>query len=78
MSDPEGTEPRTWEQQGCAVCRRQWESGERPQFVAESIADRSRLYRCDVCGTWWLSTERYAVAVEEHEISGMYGESLGA
>ena len=26
--------PASWESQGCAVCRRQWETAERPHFVA--------------------------------------------
>lgn len=72
------TEPRPWEAQGCEVCRRQWETGERPRFVAENIADRSELYHCDVCGTWWLLTERYAVAVDEADIRTTYGDFLNA
>ena len=57
---------------------RQWESGERPRFVGESVPDRSGLYQCDVCGTWWLMTERYAVAVEPDDVREVYGEYLDA
>ena len=72
------TEPTPWESQGCEVCRKQWESGTRPRLVAANIPDRSELYRCDVCGTWWLMTERYAVAVEPADIRSTYGEFLDA
>lgn len=70
------TEPTPWECQGCAACRRLWESGERPDFVARNLADRSELYRCGVCGTWWLMTERYAVAVHPDDIRSVYGSYL--
>lgn len=68
------TEPVPWESQGCAVCRGQWERGERPPLVAENVADHSALHRCDVCGTWWLRTERYAVAVAPDDVRSIYGE----
>ena len=72
------TDPKPWESQGCEVCRTQWESGDRPRFVAESIPDRSELHRCEVCGIWWLLIERYAAAVEPDDIRPTYGEYLDA
>ncbi|MFC8681935.1 hypothetical protein ACFT30_10465 [Microbacterium ureisolvens] len=65
-----------WESQGCPVCRRQWETSERPRFVAENTADHSELFRCDTCHTWWLMTERYAAAVRPDDIRNTYAEFL--
>jgi len=67
-----------WESQGCAVCRRQWETAERPVFVAGNVADHSELYRCAVCGTLWLMTERAAVAVRPEEIRSTYPAVSGS
>ena len=65
-----------WEAQGCAVCRRQWETSERPQFLAENAADHSALYRCTECRTWWLLSERAAAAVQADDIRPNYHEYL--
>lgn len=67
---PDKTPP--WDSQGCAVCRRQWETAERPDFVAENTADHSALYRCAACGTLWLLTERAAAAVRPEDIRSAY------
>lgn len=61
-----------WDSQGCAVCRRQWETAERPIFVAENIVDHSELYRCAVCGALWLMTERAALVVQPEAIASTY------
>jgi hypothetical protein len=72
--------PASWDSQGCAVCRRQWEAAERPILIAENVADHSELYRCAVCGALWLMTERAAFVVQPEEIQSTYpgvSESAG-
>lgn len=61
-----------WESQGCEICRRQWETSERPPRVAENAADHSALHQCAVCRTYWLLTERAAVAVERATVRSTY------
>lgn len=61
-----------WEQQGCPVCRGQWTRGEHPRFVAVYPELHERLYRCDVCATYWAETERYAAAVPAAELTHRY------
>lgn len=73
LSEPPEDVP-TWESQGCPVCRRQWETSERPELIAENVADHSELYRCAVCRTLWLLTERAAVAVRADEVRAAYPE----
>lgn len=73
---PSGTDVTRWELQGCPVCRRQWETGDRPRFIAENTADHSELLRCDTCHTWWLITERYAAAVQPDHIRNTYADYL--
>lgn len=73
---PSSSRVTPWDTQGCPVCRRQWETGERPPFIASNTADRSELFRCDTCHTWWLMTERYAVAVRPDDIRDTYAEFL--
>ncbi|TQK17936.1 hypothetical protein FBY40_0418 [Microbacterium sp. SLBN-154] len=64
--------PSLWDSQGCAVCRRQWETAERPDFVAENVVDHSELYRCTACGALWLMTERSAFVVQPEAIQSTY------
>lgn len=61
-----------WESQGCEICRRQWETSERPPRVAENAADHSALHQCAVCRTYWLLTERAAVAVDPATVRPIY------
>ena len=69
-------DPVPWEQQGCAVCRAQWERGDRPPLIAEDVPDHSSVHRCSSCGTLWLLTERYATAVTADEVRPVYGDRL--
>lgn len=64
--------PASWDSQGCGVCRRQWETAERPVFVAANAVDHSELYRCAVCGALWLMTERAAFVVQPEGIRSTY------
>jgi len=41
------------ERRGCDVCREGVYTGEQPRFVAATTAT-DLLYRCEVCGTWWI------------------------
>lgn len=54
-----------WEDAGCPVCRRLWETGQQPPLVATDIERHVHLHRCTSCGTWWEQTERFAVPVSD-------------
>jgi len=56
-----------FDEQGCPVCREQWLTGSRPAFLALSIELHTRLFRCEVCGSYWEELERYAVQVSPSE-----------
>lgn len=50
---------------GCEVCRASWLSS---YTIDEQIgADWFPIYRCRVCGTYWLQTQRWIVAVPEQK-----------
>ncbi|RZU64134.1 hypothetical protein EV379_0428 [Microterricola gilva] len=66
---------KTWEEQGCEVCRQQWMSGDRPQYLATNIERHTTLFRCVVCGSYWEDRERYAVEVTKSE-AALYGEQI--
>ncbi|SEM68548.1 hypothetical protein SAMN05216281_101134 [Cryobacterium luteum] len=64
---------KSWEEQGCALCRRQWETAERPDFVAENVPMHVELYRCSVCRTWWTMDERLAFEATDQEVVTYFG-----
>lgn len=61
-----------WKNKGCAVCRQQWMSGERPEQLAMNIALHTRLYRCSVCGSYWEENERYADVISTAAVISDY------
>ena len=65
-----------WHEKGCAVCRRQWETGHPPPGIAISYKRHSHLHRCDVCGTYWEQTERYADIISQSEARKLYSEAF--
>lgn len=67
----------SWEQKGCAVCRRQWETGRPPPEIAVNCARHSRLHKCNVCSTYWEQLERYADILAESEAKMLYPEAFG-
>ena len=64
-----------WQEYGCAVCRRQWEIGDPPPEIAVNIRMHSSLHRCDVCGTLWEQTERYAAPISQSKASELYPDA---
>ena len=52
---------------GCDVCRDGWFSGRLPRRVGLSIEGAVVVFHCDVCGTYWFQTERYAAPVSVEE-----------
>jgi hypothetical protein len=48
---------------GCEVCRNGWYSGDVPRRLGLSMQAAVIVFRCDVCGTYWFETERYAAPV---------------
>ena len=67
---------KVWERKGCEVCRKLWESGERPPELAINFALHSRLHRCNVCGTFWEQHERFADTIEEQEARDLYPDAF--
>jgi hypothetical protein len=63
-----------FDDQGCAVCREHWLSGSRPRYLAIDVELHTRLFRCDICGSYWEELERYAVEVTESEVQHFPGE----
>ncbi|WP_156377735.1 hypothetical protein [Sphingopyxis sp. Root1497] len=58
---------KTWDEQGCKVCRQQWLSrGEIPNRLGGANGG-VLLYRCDTCGTFWEETTREAHEITEAE-----------
>jgi hypothetical protein len=70
------TPPVDWEQQGCPVCRGQWMRGERPRKVVVDARLHETLYRCDVCHTFWVETERFATAIDDATAEATFGERI--
>jgi len=58
--------------EGCDVCRLLWASGRRPPELAMSITLHTRLYRCEVCGSYWEENERYANVIPENTVRADY------
>ena len=54
-----------WNEQGCTVCRQEWESGHKLslRYLGTSNQLHAHLYLCGICGAYWEELERYA-----HEI----------
>ena len=63
---------KTWDEQGCTVCREQWMSGERPHYLSMNVERNTKLYKCSVCGNYWEERERYAVQVTKVEAAENY------
>jgi hypothetical protein len=61
-----------WKDKGCAVCRLQWMSDERPQQLGVSFALHTRLYRCSDCGSYWEENERYADVIAKGAVLSDY------
>ena len=66
-----------WEDQGCPVCRRQWETGDPPPMIAVSIGRHAHLHRCVVCLTYWEQFERFATSISEQSARQWYPELFG-
>lgn len=57
---------------GCDVCRQLWASGGRPQELLVSVIMHTRLYCCEVCGSYWEENERYANVIPESTVRADY------
>lgn len=65
-----------WEEKGCDICRKLWESGSNPPEIAVNYELHSRLHRCNECGTYWEQYERYADVVDANEARLNYPEAF--
>jgi hypothetical protein len=62
-----------WESKGCAICRRQWETGEQPRRICISQERQAYLHLCEVCGSYWEQAERHAYTISEDDARSFYG-----
>ncbi len=67
---------KEWDKKGCSVCRKLWEIGQTPPMLAESIENHTRLYKCDICQTFWEEYERYADEISEESAKQRYPDSF--
>lgn len=58
-----------WFDQGCRQCRAGIVTGslDLPLRVAENLAARAFLLRCDLCASWWIENEREAHVIPGEE-----------
>ena len=63
-----------WEDKGCPVCRRKWETGEQPRRLGISLTRQTYLHQCDECKTFWEQRERYADVITSEEAKLFYPE----
>ncbi len=63
-------------EQGCDVCREGWYVGRTPERISPVGATPYLLYRCAVCGTYWVETERLARVVSLDEARRLFPDSV--
>jgi hypothetical protein len=62
---------KSWNEQGCAVCREEWLSGSKTSLLllGTSNEHHAHLHTCQACGSYWEELERYAHQVSASEAS---------
>ena len=60
---------------GCDVCREGWLVGRTPERIVP-LGSPYLLYRCAVCGTYWVETERLAKVVSRDEAQRLFPDSV--
>ena len=61
---------------GCGVCLEEgYGGGPQPRFVGAS-SPGDLLYRCEVCGTWWIGNERARGPVSAREASDRFPDMV--
>ena len=65
-----------WEEKGCNVCRKLWESGKRPPELAINYDLHSRLHKCSICGSYWEQLERYADIINESDARKIFPDAF--
>ena len=64
-----------WDLRACAVCRQQWMTGGVGlRELRVDVELHQALYRCDVCGPFWIETERAAFPVDRVRVHADFGE----
>jgi len=63
---------KEWNQKGCSVCRRAWETGTKLPEVAVSMERHATLYRCPDCGSYWEEFERFADTITVADVRTYY------
>ena len=56
---------------GCDVCRDGWDAGRTPERISP-VPTPYLLYRCAVCRTYWVETERLAQVVSRDEAHRLF------
>lgn len=62
-------------ERGCDACRESWYVGRTPERVS-ALGTPYLLYRCRVCGTYWVETERLAKVVSREEAQGLFPDTV--
>jgi hypothetical protein len=65
-----------WEERGCEVCRRQWETGDQPPQISVNVERHAYLHLCGVCGTYWEQNERWAEPIKESQARSFYPQAF--
>jgi len=65
-----------WEDKGCPICRRKWETGDQPRRLGISLERQAYLHQCDECKVFWEQRERYADVITFAEASLFYPEFI--
>ncbi len=65
-----------WEDKGCSLCRKLWESGKRPSELAINYDLHSRLHKCFACGAYWEQLERYANVINESDARKIFPDAF--
>lgn len=52
----------------CEICQNGWNGAQTRQRIFINRSQHEMWYRCVVCDTYWVETERYAVIVPYEQV----------
>jgi hypothetical protein len=65
-----------WDEKGCFICRRQWETGIQPRRLGINLARQTYLHQCNECRSFWEQYERYADVISSEEAQRFYPDLI--
>lgn len=66
----------SWENKGCVMCRRLWETGVQPERLGMNVQRQAYLHYCNVCGSYWEQNERRADVISKEDAAQFYREYI--